>query len=113
MVCAAGMGMQVAKRGGIARARGTVACKLAVIRHPIWVDKSGFRWGKQAAGGMKKKAELTSFPWGTMGEVTALSVQTRSAARPRRSRDRFETPRSSHPIMRRREASNPLELQQA
>jgi len=42
-------GMQVAKRRGMARARVAVARKLAVILHRMWVDKSEFRWGKQAA----------------------------------------------------------------
>ena len=41
-------GMQVAKRRGMARARVAVARKLAVILHRMWVDKSEFRWGKQA-----------------------------------------------------------------
>jgi transposase len=41
-------GMQVAKRRGMARARVAVARKLAVIMHRMWVDKSEFRWGKQA-----------------------------------------------------------------
>ena len=41
-------GMQVAKRRGMARARVAVARKLAVILHRMWVDKSAFRWGKQA-----------------------------------------------------------------
>ena len=48
MVLAAGRGMQVAKRRGMARARVAVARKLAVILHRMWVDKSAFRWGKQA-----------------------------------------------------------------
>jgi transposase len=42
-------GMQVAKRRGMARARVAVARKLAVILHRMWVDRSEFRWGKQAA----------------------------------------------------------------
>ena len=41
-------GMQIAKRRGMARARVAVARKLAVILHRMWVDKSEFRWGKQA-----------------------------------------------------------------
>ena len=41
-------GMQVAKRRGMARARVAVGRKLAVILHRMWVDKSEFRWGKQA-----------------------------------------------------------------
>ena len=42
-------GMNIAKRRGMARARVTVARKLAVILHRMWVDGSEFRWGKQAA----------------------------------------------------------------
>ncbi len=48
MARAAGLGQQVAKRRGMARARVAVARKLAVILHRMWVDKSEFRWGKQA-----------------------------------------------------------------
>ena len=64
-------GMQVAKRRGMARARVAVARKLAVILHRMWVDRSEFRWGKQAVAARKKQsqfppeaAEPMSFPWG-------------------------------------------------
>ena len=42
------MGMNVAKRRGMARARVAVVRKLAVILHRMWADGSEFRWGKQA-----------------------------------------------------------------
>jgi len=45
----ASVGMNIAKRRGMARARVAVAPKLAVILHRMWVDGSEFRWGKQAA----------------------------------------------------------------
>jgi transposase len=40
--------MGIAKRRGMARARGAVARKLAVILHRMWCDGSEFRYGKQA-----------------------------------------------------------------
>ena len=42
-------GTQVAKRRGMARARVTVARKLAVVLHRVWVDGAEFRWGKEEA----------------------------------------------------------------
>src|SRR4029078_3330231 len=63
-------GMSIAKRRGMARARVAVARKLAVILHRMWVDRSEFRWGKQAVAAGRKElqfppeAEPTSFPWG-------------------------------------------------
>jgi transposase len=48
MVGIASLGMQVAKRRGMARARIAVARKLAVILRRMWSDGSELRWGKQA-----------------------------------------------------------------
>jgi transposase len=42
-------GMQVAKRRGMARARITVARKLATILHRMWADGTEFRWGEDDA----------------------------------------------------------------
>ena len=41
-------GMRLAKRSGATKAKVALARKLAVILHRMWVDKSEFRWGKQA-----------------------------------------------------------------
>jgi transposase len=49
MVGFAGVGMNVARCRGMARARVAVARKLAVILHRIWADGTEFRWTKQAA----------------------------------------------------------------
>ena len=40
-------GMNIARRRGMARARVAVARKLAVILHRMWVDATGFRYGKE------------------------------------------------------------------
>ena len=42
-------GMTIARRRGMARARVAVARKLAVILHRMWVDATGFRFGKEPA----------------------------------------------------------------
>jgi transposase len=40
-------GMKVAKSRGMARARVAVACKLSVILHRMWSDRTEFRFGKE------------------------------------------------------------------
>ena len=42
-------GLEVAKRGGLKRAKVAVARKLAVILHRMWIDGTGFRWSKTEA----------------------------------------------------------------
>ena len=41
-------GLAIAKRRGMARAKIAVARKLAVILHRMWVDRSDFRFGREA-----------------------------------------------------------------
>lgn len=41
------MGMNVARRRGMARTRVAVARNLAVILHRMWADATEFRFGKQ------------------------------------------------------------------
>ncbi len=43
----AGGGMTIAKHRGMARARVTVARKLAVILHRMWIDETEFRFGRE------------------------------------------------------------------
>ena len=40
------LGLQIAKRRGMARAGVAVACKLAVVLHRLWSDATEFRFGK-------------------------------------------------------------------
>ena len=47
MVEPARLGMKIAKHRGMARARGAVARKLAVILHRMWIDGAAFRFGKE------------------------------------------------------------------
>jgi transposase len=42
-------GLEVAKRRGLKRAKVTVARKLAVILHRMWIDGTTFRWTKTEA----------------------------------------------------------------
>lgn len=49
MVEPARLGMAIARRPGMARARVAVARKLAVILHRMWSDKTEFRFGKEPA----------------------------------------------------------------
>jgi hypothetical protein len=41
--------MKIAKARGMARARVAVACKLAVILHRMWSDRTAFRFGREPA----------------------------------------------------------------
>jgi hypothetical protein len=41
---AKGLGMAVAKRRGMRKARVAVARKLAVVLHRMWIDGTSFRW---------------------------------------------------------------------
>lgn len=43
------MGMSLAKRSGMRRAKVAVARKLAVVPHRMWCDGTEFRWGKESA----------------------------------------------------------------
>ncbi len=43
--------LEVAKRGGMRRAKVALARKLAIVLHRTWVDGSGFRFGREAAAG--------------------------------------------------------------
>ena len=43
------MGMAIAKRAGMRRAKVAVARKLAVVLHRMWRDGTEFRWGKETA----------------------------------------------------------------
>lgn len=70
-------GMQIAKRRRMARARVSVARKLAVILHRMWSDITEFRFGKEpgiqtalhrqrtiADNSFTPEGEFRSFPWG-------------------------------------------------
>jgi transposase len=41
--------LEVAKRRGMKRAKVALARKLASVLHRMWVDGSGFRFGKEVA----------------------------------------------------------------
>jgi len=45
-------GMKVAKARGMARARVAVARKLAVILHRMWIEGTGFRFGRERAAAL-------------------------------------------------------------
>jgi transposase len=45
-------GMKVAKARGMARARVAVARKLAVILHRMWIEGTGFRYGRERAAAL-------------------------------------------------------------
>jgi hypothetical protein len=59
-------GMKIAKRRGMAKARIAVARKLATILHRMWIDATGFRFGREqpiapVAGGrsgLRRKATV-------------------------------------------------------
>lgn len=42
-------GLNIARHGGMKRAKVAVARKLAVILHRMWVDETDFRWGQEQA----------------------------------------------------------------
>ena len=46
LLCAQALGLEVAKRRGLKRAKVAVARKLAVILHRMWLDGTTFRWTK-------------------------------------------------------------------
>jgi transposase len=56
------LGMKIAKRRGMTRARVAVARKLAIILHRMWVDGAKFRFGseKTAAAGASKMITATA-----------------------------------------------------
>jgi hypothetical protein len=49
MVGAESMGVRLAKRNGIKKARTAVARKLAIVLLCIWVDGTEFQWSKEQA----------------------------------------------------------------
>ena len=42
-------GVRLAKRNGLRKAKVTVARKLAVILHRMWIDGTEFNWSKEIA----------------------------------------------------------------
>jgi transposase len=42
-------GITVAKRTGLREAKAAVARKLAVVLHRMWIDRTEFKWSKEAA----------------------------------------------------------------
>jgi transposase len=49
MVGTEGLGMRLAKRNGLRKAKVAVARKLAVILHRMWIDGTEFNWSKKGA----------------------------------------------------------------
>ena len=47
MVGIEGLGMKLAKRSGLRKAKVAVARKLAVILHRMWIDGTEFNWSKK------------------------------------------------------------------
>ena len=41
--------MRIASRRGMAKAKVALARKLAVVPHAMWVDGTGFGWGREQA----------------------------------------------------------------
>jgi transposase len=42
------LGLKIAKRSGLKKAKVALVRKLAIILHRIWRDGAEFRWGKEA-----------------------------------------------------------------
>jgi transposase len=47
MVRREGLGVRLAKRSGLRKAKVAVARKLAVILHRMWIDGTEFNWSKK------------------------------------------------------------------
>ena len=47
MVRREGLGVKLAKRNGLRKAKVAVARKLAVILHRMWIDGTEFNWSKK------------------------------------------------------------------
>ena len=43
------LGLEVARRRGMKRAKVALARKLAGVLHRMWANATGFRWGEEAA----------------------------------------------------------------
>ncbi len=76
--------MRIAQHRGMAKARGAVARKLAVILHRTWCDDAEFRWGKARRSQQHEETRTSSrlnrrvaiVPMETTGGMTSLRVRT-------------------------------------
>jgi hypothetical protein len=77
------LGMEVARRRGLKRAKVALARKLAGVLHRMWADGTEFRWGKERQAAARRRHRRIGFRAGTGTRCCSSEVPSPGRGRQR------------------------------